>query len=130
MGRSRAGARPAARRGWASARGDQGPTRTRPPDADPIRVDTRVLADYIADSIVRKLDAKGVIDADALIAARVIRRAKDGVRLIGAAGFTSKKVTFKVNYATKGALAAVEAGGGKVDLIPAKEPWKKTPHAG
>lgn len=58
MGRSRAGARPAARRGWASARGDQGPTRSRPPDADPIRVDTRVLADYIADSIVRKLDGR------------------------------------------------------------------------
>src|SRR5919107_2618973 len=40
-----------------------------------------------------KLDAKGVIDAQALIAARVIRRAKDGVRLIGAEGFTASKVT-------------------------------------
>jgi large subunit ribosomal protein L15 len=96
-----------------------------PKDWNEVRVD-RIQA-YID---AGKLDAKGVIDADALIAARVIRRAKDGVRLIGAAGFTSKKVTFKVNYATKGALAAVEAGGGKVDLIPAKEPWKKTPYAG
>ena len=44
-----------------------------------------------------KLDAKAVIDTQALIAARVIRRVKDGVRLIGAEGFTaSKKVTFKV----------------------------------
>ncbi|WDR03172.1 50S ribosomal protein L15 [Devosia algicola] len=63
-----------------------------------------------------KLDAKGVIDVAALIAAGVVRRAKDGVRLIGSEGFTSKKVTFKVNYATKGALAAIEAAGGKVDL--------------
>ena len=77
-----------------------------------------------------KLDPKAVIDAAALIAARVIRRPKDGVRLIGSEGFTSKKVTFNVNYATKGALAAIEAAGGKVDLIPAKEPWKKTPYAG
>lgn len=77
-----------------------------------------------------KLDATAVIDAQALIAARVIRRVKDGVRLIGAEGFTSKKVTFKVDYATKGALAAIEAAGGKVEIIPAKAPWKKTPYAG
>ena len=77
-----------------------------------------------------KLDAKGVIDAAALIAARVIRRPKDGVRLIGAEGFTAKKVSFKVDYATKGAAAAIEAAGGQVELIPAKAPWKKTPYAG
>ncbi|WDR05953.1 50S ribosomal protein L15 [Devosia rhodophyticola] len=63
-----------------------------------------------------KLDAKGVIDVAALIAAGVVRRAKDGVRLMGSEGFTSKKVTFKVDYATKGALAAIEAAGGKVEL--------------
>jgi large subunit ribosomal protein L15 len=77
-----------------------------------------------------KLDAKGVIDAEALIAARVIRRAKDGVRLIGSSGFTAKKVTFKVDYATAGATAAIESAGGKVDIIPAKAAWKKTPSAG
>ena len=77
-----------------------------------------------------KLDAKGVIDAQALIAARVIRRAKDGVRLIGSSGFTTKKVTFKVDYATAGATAAIETAGGKVDIIPAKATWKKTPSAG
>jgi large subunit ribosomal protein L15 len=63
-----------------------------------------------------KLDAKGVVDAAALVKAGVIRRAKDGVRLIGATGFTAKKVTFKVDHATKGALAAIEAAGGKVDM--------------
>ncbi|MBN9308266.1 MAG: 50S ribosomal protein L15 [Devosia sp.] len=63
-----------------------------------------------------KLDAKGVIDAKALVAAGVIRRELDGVRLIGSSGFTAKKVTFKVDHATKGALAAIEAAGGKVDM--------------
>ena len=77
-----------------------------------------------------KLDAKGVIDAAALVAAGVIRRAKDGVRLIGSSGFTAKKVTFKVDYATAGATAAIESAGGKVDIIPAKAPWTKTPYAG
>jgi len=96
-----------------------------PKDWNEVRVD-RIQA-YIDSG---KLDTKGVIDAEALIAARVIRRAKDGVRLIGSSGFTAKKVTFKVNYATAGAAAAIEAAGGKVDIIPAKAPWKKTPYAG
>jgi large subunit ribosomal protein L15 len=68
-----------------------------------------------------KLDAKGVVDAKALVAAGVIRRELDGVRLIGNAGFTAKKVTFKVAHATKGALAAIEAAGGKVDMPKAAE---------
>jgi ribosomal protein L15, bacterial/organelle len=63
-----------------------------------------------------KLDAKKVIDAEALVAAGAIRRVKDGVRLIGSEGFSAKKVTFKVDHATKGALAAIEAAGGKVDM--------------
>lgn len=63
-----------------------------------------------------KLDHKGVVDAAALVKAGVIRREKDGVRLIGGAGFTAKKVTFKVAHASKGAIAAIEAAGGKVDM--------------
>jgi large subunit ribosomal protein L15 len=63
-----------------------------------------------------KLDHKGVVDVAALVKAGVIRREKDGVRLIGGAGFTAKKVTFKVAHASKGAVAAIEAAGGKVDM--------------
>jgi len=62
-----------------------------------------------------RLDAKGVVDAAALVEAGVIRRAKDGVRLINGGEFTAKKVTFKVEHVSKGALAAVEAAGGKVE---------------
>jgi large subunit ribosomal protein L15 len=87
-----------------------------PKDWNQVRVD-RIQA-YID---AGKLDATAVIDAQALIAARVIRRVKDGVRLIGSAGFTAKKVTFKVDYATKGALEAIEAAGGKVDLPQPKD---------
>lgn len=63
-----------------------------------------------------KLDVKGIVDADALVKAGVIRRPLDGVRLIGSAGFTAKKVSFKVDHASKGAAAAIEAAGGKVDM--------------
>jgi large subunit ribosomal protein L15 len=83
----------------------------RPGKWNAIRID-RIQA-YIDSG---KLDAKAVIDSDALVAAGVIRRKLDGVRLIGAEGFTAKKVSFKVDYATKGALAAIEAAGGKVDM--------------
>lgn len=64
-----------------------------------------------------KLDARGFIDAEALVKAGVIRRARDGVRLIGGGEFTTPKVTFVVTHATKGAQAAIEATGGKVDIV-------------
>src|SRR6201985_2735004 len=44
-----------------------------------------------------QLDHKGVIDAEALIKAGVIRRALDGVRLVqGPGDFKAEKVSFKV----------------------------------
>jgi large subunit ribosomal protein L15 len=76
-----------------------------------LRIDR--VQDYIDSG---KLDATQVIDSAALVAAGAIRRPLDGVRLIGSDGFTSQKVTFKVDYATKGAIAAIEAAGGKVDM--------------
>jgi large subunit ribosomal protein L15 len=70
-----------------------------------------------------KLDFKGVIDADALVKAGVIRRPLDGVRLVlGKAEFKAKKVTFNVTHASKGVVAAIEALGGKVDMPRADEP--------
>jgi large subunit ribosomal protein L15 len=62
-----------------------------------------------------RLDATATIDIPALIAARVIRRAKDGVRLIGD-GLTSQNLAFNVDYATAGARAAIEAAGGRIDM--------------
>jgi large subunit ribosomal protein L15 len=69
-----------------------------------------------------KLDHKGVVDAAALVKAGVIRRVKDGVRLIAGHGeFTAQKVTFNVVHASAGAVAAIEAKGGKVDMPEAKK---------
>jgi large subunit ribosomal protein L15 len=68
-----------------------------------------------------KLDVKGVVDGAALVKAGVIRRELDGVRLIGSTGFTAKKVTFKVAHASKGAQAAIEAAGGKLDMPQAEK---------
>jgi large subunit ribosomal protein L15 len=60
-----------------------------------------------------KLDAKADVDAAALIAAGVIRRELDGVRLLGE-GELKAKLTLKVWSASAGAIKAVEAAGGSV----------------
>ena len=60
-----------------------------------------------------KLDAKKPIDAAALINAGVIRREKDGVRLLGQGELTSK-LDITVYSASKSAVAAVEKAGGKL----------------
>ncbi len=67
----------------------------------------------------KKLDAKKVVDHDALKAAGVARGGKDGVRLLGK-GELSAKVSFKVAGASKGAVAAVEKAGGSVEQTAAK----------
>jgi large subunit ribosomal protein L15 len=60
-----------------------------------------------------KLDAGKPIDAAALIAAGVIRRAKDGVRLLGE-GELKSKLDITVHGASASARAAVEKAGGKL----------------
>ncbi len=63
-----------------------------------------------------KLDDKTDYDAEALVAAGVLRRAKDGVRLIGA-GKVSKSVKLTVSGATPAAKAAVEDAKGTVNVV-------------
>jgi len=67
------------------------------------------------------LDAADKIDAAALIKAGILRRAKDGVRLLGG-GELKAKVTLAVFGASKSAVAAVEKAGGTVEILaPAPE---------
>ena len=61
----------------------------------------------------KKLDAKKPIDATALIAAGVIRRERDGVRLLGL-GDAPKGLNITVYSASAGAVKAIEAAGGTV----------------
>jgi len=62
-----------------------------------------------------KLDAAKPIDAAALVAAGVVRRMKDGVRLLGKGELTSK-LDITVYSASASAKAAVEAAGGTLTL--------------
>ena len=61
----------------------------------------------------KKLDIKNEINGEALVAAGVIRRVKDGVRLLGT-GEIKGKLNLVVWSATSGALKAIEAAGGSV----------------
>ncbi|HWE45218.1 MAG TPA: 50S ribosomal protein L15 [Caulobacteraceae bacterium] len=63
----------------------------------------------------KKIDIKKTVDADVLIAAGVIRRAKDGVRLLGN-GELKAKLDLVVWSASASAIKAVEAAGGKLTL--------------
>jgi large subunit ribosomal protein L15 len=67
-----------------------------------------------------KLDISATVDADALIKAGVLRRAKDGVRLLGM-GELKAKVKFSVWGASKSAVAAVEKAGGSVTILAPKK---------
>jgi large subunit ribosomal protein L15 len=67
-----------------------------------------------------KLDAKGVVNAEALVKAGTLRRARDGVRLLGR-GEIKAKVAFEVHGASKSAIAAVEKAGGSVKILAPKK---------
>ena len=64
----------------------------------------------------KKLDAKGTVNEDALVAAGVISKKRDGVKLI-ATGELKTKLTLQVTKASAGAVKAIEAAGGKVEIV-------------
>jgi large subunit ribosomal protein L15 len=65
------------------------------------------------------LDASGKIDVAALVKAGILRREKDGVRLLGS-GEIKAKVNVAVFGASKSAVAAVEKAGGSVEILAPK----------
>jgi large subunit ribosomal protein L15 len=74
-----------------------------------------------------KLDAKKPIDGKVLVAAGVLRRVKDGVRLLGK-GELKAKLDITVHSASASAKAAVEKAGGKITLTaPVKPPAADRP---
>ena len=71
------------------------------------------------------LDAGAAVDSAAMIKAGLMRRAKDGVLLLGN-GEIKAKVNFEVYGASKSAVAAVEKAGGSVKILaPKREEGEK-----
>ena len=68
-----------------------------------------------------KLDAKAPVTEDALVAAGVVRRKLDGVRVL-AKGELKAALNLTVAGASKTAIEAIEKAGGKITVtIPARE---------
>ena len=61
-----------------------------------------------------KLDAGKPVDSAALLAAGVISKPRDGVRILGKGELNAKKVEIHAAGASKAAIAAVEKAGGKI----------------
>lgn len=66
-----------------------------------------------------KLDAKGAVTLEALVAAGVITKAaRDGVKILGV-GELKTKLAFEVASASKSAVEAIEKAGGSVKILTA-----------
>jgi large subunit ribosomal protein L15 len=63
-----------------------------------------------------RLDKGATVNAAALKAAGIIRRSRDGVRIL-ANGALKAKLAFEVEGASAGARAAIEKAGGKVTIV-------------
>lgn len=66
----------------------------------------------------KKIDASQPIDVAVLVAAGVVRRAKDGVRVLSDGELTAK-LTLEVAGASKSAIEKIEKAGGNVKLLSA-----------
>jgi len=78
--------------------------------------------DRLQEAIDAKLvDVGSVVTAESLVKTGVLRRAKDGMRLLGR-GELKSKLNIEVHGASKSAIAAVEKAGGTVKILaPAKK---------
>ena len=63
-----------------------------------------------------KLDSSAPVTVDTLMAAGVISRARDGVKILGQ-GEIKAKIAVEVAAASKGAIAAIEGAGGSVRIL-------------
>jgi large subunit ribosomal protein L15 len=73
--------------------------------------------DRLQQAIDSKLiDTKETVSAETLVKAGVLRRARDGVRLLGR-GEIKAKLNIEVHGASKPAIAAVEKAGGTVKIL-------------
>src|ERR1700755_1658657 len=82
------------------------------------RVDfAEINLDRLQDAIDAKLiDANDTVTVESLVKAKIVRRPKGGVRLLGR-GELKAKLTIEVHGASKSAIAAVEKAGGTVKIL-------------
>jgi large subunit ribosomal protein L15 len=78
------------------------------------------LSDIEKAITAKKIDAKKAITAATLVEAKVLRRSRDGLRLLAKGSLTSK-ISIEVAGASAAAIAAVEKAGGSVTVLPSRK---------
>ena len=68
-----------------------------------------------------KLDAKAEITEDTLVASGLVRRKRDGIRILAKGELKSKKLKISVTGASKAAIEAVSKAGGSLTITSASE---------
>jgi large subunit ribosomal protein L15 len=67
-------------------------------------------------NVLNRFDPESILDLEALKKAGLVKRAKDGVKLLGN-GEISHPLVVRVNKVSKTARAKIEAAGGKVEIL-------------
>ncbi len=76
--------------------------------------------DDLQEAVASKKISGSKIDLAVLLDAGVVRGGKDGLRVVAGRQPLKAKLDIVVTGATKGAIAAVEKAGGKIEVLPAK----------
>ena len=67
-------------------------------------------------SALERFDNDAVVSVETLIEAGIVKNPRDGVKILGN-GDLSKKLTVQANAFSAGAVAKIEAAGGKAEVI-------------
>ena len=96
--------------------GGQMPLQRRIPKRGFVNIFAKEIAIVNLSAIDEKFEDGAVVDVEALINAGLVKKAMDGVKVLGN-GEISKKLTVKVNAFSESAKAKIEAAGGKAEVI-------------
>ena len=67
-------------------------------------------------SVLERFDNDAVVSVETLIEAGIVKNPRDGVKILGN-GELTKKLTVQANAFSAGAVAKIEAAGGKAEVI-------------
>ena len=96
--------------------GGQMPLQRRIPKRGFVNIFAKEIAIVNLSAIDEKFEDGAVVDVEALIDAGLVKKALDGVKVLGN-GEISKKLTVKANAFSESAKAKIEAAGGKAEVI-------------
>ena len=96
--------------------GGQMPLQRRIPKRGFVNIFAKEIAIVNLSAIDEKFADGAVVDVEALIEAGLVKKALDGVKVLGN-GEISKRLTVKANAFSESAKAKIEAAGGKAEVI-------------